>query len=67
MFQQVKDRIWRKEALSDFCIFCLTEAVSLDDWYLKTKQAHGKTAIIECICPWCVNDLLTNFGKESEV
>lgn len=49
--------------MTDFCILCLTEAVSLDDWFLKTKPAHGKTAIIECICPWCVNEIISKGGK----
>jgi len=44
--------------MSDFCKICLTEAVSLDDWFLKTKSAHGKIAITECVCPWCVQDML---------
>ena len=45
--------------MADACIFCLTEAVSLDDWYLKIQEAHGKIAVIECICPWCVKEFLT--------
>ena len=52
--------------MSDFCCLCLTEAVSLDDWFLKTKEAHGKTAIIECICPWCVNEILVTKSRESK-
>ena len=49
--------------MTDFCILCLTEAVSLDDWYLKTEPAHGKTAIMECICPWCIKELIASGGN----
>lgn len=44
--------------MTDACIICQTEAVCLDDWYLKTEPAHGKIAIIECVCPWCVRDFI---------
>ena len=46
------------QGMVDFCIFCLNEAVDLDDWFLKTIIAHGKIAIIECICPWCVKEII---------
>jgi len=49
--------------MSHFCKICLTEAVSLDNWFLKTKSAHDKTAIIECVCPWCVNDFIKLRGN----
>jgi hypothetical protein len=44
--------------MSDFCLVCLTEAVDLEGWFTKTEPAHGKTAIIECICPWCAKDAI---------
>ncbi len=40
--------------MTNYCKICLTEAVNLDDWFLKIEQAHGKTTVIECVCPWCV-------------
>ena len=40
-----------------FCIFCLTEAIDVDDWFNKISQSHGKIAIIESICPWCVKQI----------
>lgn len=52
--------------MTDFCILCLTEAVSLDDWYVKTESAHGKIAVIECICPWCVREILLEKGKNKK-
>lgn len=50
--------------MTDFCKVCLTEAVILDDWYLITKQSHGKTAIIECVCPWCVKEMIERMTKD---
>ena len=44
--------------MTDTCIICETDAISLDDWYLQIKSAHGKIAVIECICPWCVKDMI---------
>lgn len=43
--------------MGDSCIICECEAVSLDDWFLKIEEAHGKIAVIECVCPWCVKDM----------
>lgn len=43
--------------MSDACLICETEAISLDDWYLKTTSAHGQIVVIECICRWCVKDM----------
>jgi len=44
--------------MTDACLSCGTEAVSLDDWYLQIRMSHGKIAVIECICPWCVQEKL---------
>ncbi len=49
--------------MSDFCKICLAEAIDLDNWFLKTKQSHGKTAIIECICPWCIEDIIPKIKR----
>lgn len=35
--------------MSDFCIICLTEAVTTEDWYYNKKST-------EFVCPWCVKD-----------
>lgn len=45
--------------MTDSCLICQTEAISLDDWYLKGIITRGKAAVIECICPWCVKDIHT--------
>ena len=43
--------------MTDACLFCETEDIDLDGWFLKIEPAHGKIAVIECICPWCVRDI----------
>ena len=53
----------RVGSMTDACILCGTEAVSLDDWFLKIEEAHGKIAVIECVCPWCVNEYHTEKEK----
>ncbi len=45
--------------MTDFCEICLTEAVDLDDWFLKVTISNGKLAIIECICPWCEKEMIS--------
>ncbi len=44
--------------MTDACVFCETEANSLDDWYCNFSMTpDGKIAIIEVVCPWCIKDL----------
>lgn len=42
--------------MTDSCIICGSDAIELDEWFLKVEMSHGKIAVIECICPWCVKD-----------
>jgi len=46
--------------MTDTCLLCETDAVDMDGWFIKTEPAHGKMAIIECICPWCVKEIIIN-------
>jgi hypothetical protein len=43
--------------MTDSCLICQTDAISLDDWYLKISESHNNLTVIECICPWCVKDM----------
>lgn len=38
--------------MADFCIICLTEAVSIEDWYYNEKST-------EFVCPWCKDNLIS--------
>ena len=44
--------------MTDTCLICQTDAISLDDWFLKIEEAHHEIAVIECICPWCVKEMI---------
>jgi len=43
--------------MTDSCIICQTEAIDLTDWFIKSYEVYGQTAVIECICPWCVKEV----------
>lgn len=43
--------------MTDTCKWCQIDAINLDGWFLKVELAHGKIAVIECICPWCIKDV----------
>jgi len=36
--------------MTDSCMFCGTEPIDPEGWFVK---ANG----LEVICPWCINDL----------
>lgn len=45
--------------MTDACKICETEAIELDEWFLRINiQKDGKIAIVECICPWCVKEMM---------
>jgi len=35
--------------MTDSCLICETDAISLDDWYICEMTT-------EVICPWCVKE-----------
>ena len=44
--------------MTDSCLICECEAISLDDWFIKITNSHGKMVVLECICPWCIKEHL---------
>ena len=41
--------------MTDYCIICETEPVEDNGWFVRKDG--------ECVCPWCVNDMLKLRGK----